>query len=613
MPQIINTNIMSLNSQRNLNTSQTDLQVSLQRLSSGLRINSAKDDAAGLAISERFTTQIRGLNQAVRNANDGISLSQTAEGALAELNNNLQRIRELAVQSANATNSASDRAALNQEVQQRLAEIDRVASQTSFNGQKILDGSFGNATFQVGANVGETINVGLNTSMRTSSVGDIATTTSADLSALYGNASGESGAYTTAQSQAAGIASTAGQTFSLTVGDVNILSQTQTTTSGASGAWTAPVANADGQQYVMELKLGTDSITVADFTSVNTGTITAANVQAQVDANAATIEAAGYTISGTVAAGTLAFTRADGAVFSVEVANTHAGTVGGFANFAAGSTASDTGAQVDVTAAELDAAITLKRSALEEAGIKYTGTVAGGDIAFIREDGEAFDIILNNNYTTAGAFAGGDAFGSGANLTNGTLTIDNDADITFGTGDFSISLGGDAAVDVTGTFSTVQDLADAISSQVSGVVATVSNGRLTLSASESMVLAGAQTASGGSAEFATLTNATSGDLRNVDVLSVANANQSILRIDAALTEVSSLRSTFGAVQNRFESTIANLGTTAENLTASRSRIQDTDFAAETANLTRAQILQQAGVAMLAQANQLPQNVLSLLQ
>ena len=159
MPQVINTNVASLNAQRNLNKSQTDLATSLQRLSSGLRINSAKDDAAGLAISERFTTQIRGLNQAQRNANDGISLSQTAEGALAEMTSNLQRIRELSVQSANSTNSASDRAALDQEVQQRLAEVNRIATQTSFNGQKILDGTFGNAAFQIGANVGETISV----------------------------------------------------------------------------------------------------------------------------------------------------------------------------------------------------------------------------------------------------------------------------------------------------------------------------------------------------------------------------------------------------------------------------------------------------------------------
>ena len=173
MALVINTNVMSLNAQRNLSTSGSQLATSLQRLSSGLRINSAKDDAAGLAISDRMTTQINGLNQAARNANDGISLAQTTEGALQEVTNNLQRIRELAVQSANATNSDSDRGALDQEVQQRLAEVDRIATQTSFNGRKVLDGSFGNATFQVGANVGETISVGLTTSVKTRTIGNM--------------------------------------------------------------------------------------------------------------------------------------------------------------------------------------------------------------------------------------------------------------------------------------------------------------------------------------------------------------------------------------------------------------------------------------------------------
>ena len=171
MSLVINTNIASLNAQRNLQNNGTSLSTSLQRLSSGLRINSAKDDAAGLAISDRFTTQINGLNQAVQNSNDGISLAQTAEGALQEVTNNLQRIRQLAVQSANATNSASDRAALDAEVQQRIAEITRIATQTSFNNQNVLDGSFGNATFRVGANVGQTISVGLNTSTQANAIG----------------------------------------------------------------------------------------------------------------------------------------------------------------------------------------------------------------------------------------------------------------------------------------------------------------------------------------------------------------------------------------------------------------------------------------------------------
>ena len=161
MPQVINTNVASLNAQRNLTTSQGQLATALQRLSSGLRINSAKDDAAGLAISERFTTQIRGLNQAVRNANDGISLAQTAEGALGETGNALQRIRELAIQSANSTNSASDRAALNAESAQLLAEIQRNGLTTQFNGQNILDGTFSSAQFQVGANANQTISFGI--------------------------------------------------------------------------------------------------------------------------------------------------------------------------------------------------------------------------------------------------------------------------------------------------------------------------------------------------------------------------------------------------------------------------------------------------------------------
>ncbi|HEY7776403.1 MAG TPA: hypothetical protein VIC02_07655, partial [Kineobactrum sp.] len=200
MAQVINSNILSLTAQRNLDKSQGALATSLERLSSGLRINSAKDDAAGLAISERFSTQIRGLNQAIRNANDGISLSQTAEGALGEVSSNLQRIRELAVQSVNATNSDTDRATLDQEVQQRLQEIDRIASQTSFNGRNVLDGSFGSALFQVGANVGETIGLDLNTSMRTDSVGAVATATSVDLSGIIAEGSDAvAGSYTTGQ------------------------------------------------------------------------------------------------------------------------------------------------------------------------------------------------------------------------------------------------------------------------------------------------------------------------------------------------------------------------------------------------------------------------------
>src|SRR6185369_1532175 len=235
MPQVINTNVMSLNAQRNLTTSGSAMATAIQRLSSGLRINSAKDDAAGLAISDRMTTQITGLNQAVRNANDGISLAQTTEGALQEVTNNLQRIRELSVQAANATNSASDLGALDQEVQQRIAEVNRIATQTSFNGRKVLDGSFGGATFQVGANVGETITLQLNSSVKSTAIGAVA------------NATGTVNANTLITAATPGtpaVAATAGSnTTTGTISNFNFSGAPVAQVDGTSAAQTITVAN----------------------------------------------------------------------------------------------------------------------------------------------------------------------------------------------------------------------------------------------------------------------------------------------------------------------------------------------------------------------------------
>jgi len=382
MAQTINTNVASLNAQRNLNRSQGLLNQSLERLSTGLRINSAKDDAAGLAISERFTTQIRGLNQAVRNASDGISLSQTAESALGELTNNLQRIRELAVQSVNATNSASDRAALDAEVTERLAEVDRIAKQTSFNGVKVLDGSFGTAVFQVGANVGETISVSLTTDVTAAAIGTVNTVTG-----------------------------------------------------------------------------------VADALDTDPDPLLAPTVLTFTDAAAATI-----------------------------------GTV----DIVVGSTVQDAA------------------DAINEANLD-------GVSAFINDSGFIQLLTDEAGVTVAEAAVGGNTTGLA-----GVVTV-----------------------------------AEAVS--------------------------------------ATTT------LEGVGVDTVANANFAIARIDSALTDVNGLRGNLGAIQNRFESTIINLQTVSENLAASRGRIQDADFAAETAALTKAQILQQAGVAVLSQANAQPQLALSLLQ
>jgi len=378
----INTNVASLNAQRNLGISQTNLNRSMQRLSSGLRINSAKDDAAGLAISDRMTSQIRGLNQAARNANDGISLAQTAEGALQESTNILQRIRELAVQSVNATNSASDRAALDAEVTERLAEVDRIAKQTSFNGVKVLDGSFGTAVFQVGANVGETISVSLTTDVTAAAIGTVNTVTG-----------------------------------------------------------------------------------VADALDTDTDPALAPTVLTFSDAAAAVI-----------------------------------GTV-----------------DINVGSTVQDAA-----DAINEANLD-------GVSAFVNDSG--FIQILSDEagVTVAEAAVGGNTTG----------------------------------------------------------------------------LAGVATAAEAVSAATTLAG--------VGVDTVANANFAIARIDSALTAVNGLRGNLGAIQNRFESTIVNLQTVSENLAASRGRIQDADFAAETAALTKAQILQQAGVAVLSQANAQPQLALSLLQ
>ena len=807
MSQVINTNVASLNAQRNLQSSQSSLATSLQRLSSGLRINSAKDDAAGLAISERFTTQIRGINQAIRNANDGISLAQVGESALAEVTTNLQRIRELAVQSANATNSDSDRAALDLEVQQRLQEIDRVASQTAFNGRKLLDGSFGSATFQIGAEAGQSIslNLGTSASTRLSSIGQIAQATSAAV-----GASATSGSIAVTPSTlnfgTAGNAASAGS-ISFTASDFNFSAPTAVVEGTSSpitvsnlNFGTAGVAQVDGtntftlstndfsgaglaqfdvdglgvtlnQAYgtytdlaaAIESQLGA-GYTVSGDDVTNVGEIvitkdgdTTAPVITGIDANAG---AAG--VADNQAAGSAAVTTTN-ATFEINgqavTLDQNFGSLGALTTYlndevftntgsqyiAAldGFVASDDGTDLTITGTD-ENAVTITSTPgnsqeefnanaagfVTSAGVAGTAADAGSDPASLTIDGTL--VNLNSNYGTAtglaaaiGGILGGSysvsgddgtglitvsrvstgagstaiditgadanaqtAFGIGASesgtagadavaTTNATFYVDGNAvtldqdyadadalalDITaqltaqgyaatndtgtitiektgstdavnitgadvnataagfgFASGtagtsagsvtlaDFSIN-----GIEVEGTFDSVEDLATSINTSVSGVFATVNAGALQLSSSSEITLGGADAT--GTLGFASSTIvADSGSLTGGNVNTVADANAMIQRIDSALTQVSTFRSTFGAIQNRFESVTANLTSSVENLSASRSRILDADFAAETANLTRAQILQQAGVAMLAQANALPQNVLSLLR
>jgi len=457
MPQIINTNIASLTAQRNLNTSQSSLATSLQRLSSGLRINSAKDDAAGLAISERFTTQIRGLNQAIRNANDGVSFAQTAEGALSTSGDAMQRIRELAVQSINDTNSSSDRQALNNEVSQLIAEVNRIANSTQFNGQNILDGTSSTLTFQVGANQGQVIQVS-GVDSRTSQLG------------------------------------------------------ARISTSGSISATN------------LALAVTANNLVVNGNTVDLTGDVTINDVIGSINQVAADsgVQALKATSVSTAAAGLQAAANGTASINGVTVTLTAFATVGsGALNIAAINAVSN---QTGVTAS------------------------AGTGEGVVLSNSSGADIVIADGTTTFGG--GPETFSAGIVLAGAVA---------------------DGAFTAAGTFA----------------------------------VEAASTALGGGQADNTLSG--------VDVLTGATANDALLTLDFALQQVSGLRAELGAVQTRFESTISNLSINTENLSAARSRIRDADFAAETAELTRSQILQQAGISILSQANAQPQNVLALLQ
>ena len=474
MSQTINTNVASLNAQHNLDRSQGALQTSLQRLSTGLRINSAKDDAAGLAISDRFTTQIRGLGQAIRNANDGISLAQTGEGALGEVTTNLQRIRELAVQAANATNSTSDRAAINLEVQQRLAEIDRSASQTSFNGQKVLDGSFGNATFQVGANAGETIGLSLNSSVRTADIGQVASTISGALgaAAVDGSITRTPAGAAPFNFGTAAAAATSG-TLALTATSTNYGTTTAATsgslalTAGSLNFGTSAAAQVDGASQAFNpttLNFGTAGVTLVEGS--NNQTVTsydfsgAGLAQFDVDGIGVTLttnvvddaglktalesQLAGYTV--TVNAPNDITIRKTGSAAAVVITNTdtNAQTAGfansaGTAGTAAVATTNATFTVSDGAGGSPDATITLNQNYASDAalltdlntqlGADYTAAVDGsGNFTITNVTGgtQAVNITAPDaNAIAAGITATTGTTGTAAVAsTNATFTLD---------------------------------------------------------------------------------------------------------------------------------------------------------------------------------------------
>ena len=627
MAQVINTNIASLNAQRNLNSSQSQLNTSLERLSSGLRINSAKDDAAGLAISSRFTTQINGLNQAVRNANDGISLAQTAEGALDASGDSLQRIRQLALQSANSTNSASDRAALNAEVQQLLAEIDRVGQTTQFNGTNILDGSFSSAQFQVGANANQTINFSV-AGATTDILGAFHVTSSAvSSSAFDGDGLTINGIEVgvSAQTSAAGVTAASAAAKATAINAVtNQTGVTATATNSVTGS--APLVGvglSNGELVINGISVGS----VASSTSAITQGRNAR------DAINAVSTQTGVTATADSSTGALTLTAADGRDITLTTSGTDAATrqvaIQNIQN-ATGLDASDgVGATVnEVVTLTFDANVSSAASAPAGTGVVTGDTAGTGDTIVI--GGQTYQFVTDAANVTSGnvavVLASGAAHGAAitaleaaidAEVAAGRSTVD-----TSGTtattltltsnvlGINTVTAGGAVPVEVATN-------AAAITSAITtpGVVPAddadgkTTRGTLTLSSASNFTLGGADLA------FAGLSSASPAlsKLNTVNISTVTGANNAISILDGALSQVNSIRAGLGAVQTRFESTIANLSTTAENLSAARSRILDADFAAETANLTRATILQQAGISILAQANALPQQVLSLLQ
>ena len=512
----INTNIAAMNAQRNLGKTQGMLSKSLGRLSSGLRINSAKDDAAGLGISNRMNAQIRGLNQAARNANDGISLAQTAEGALGESTNILQRMRELAVQSANDTNTGADRQSLQSEIDQLIAELDRIATTTSFNGKTLLDGTFTTANFHVGANANQSISMSVS-GARASQIGSIVNQAGTESVTITATET----ATTAVSSTYAGVMEGSGSNGSnVTINGSNIVASSTYGTDATAGL-------TSGSAYALSQAINASNVTGVSSTADNTQVWAEASADNFLVAADAAVDTFDYTLS------------------------------------INGVTAIDSAGLEDGDTITLTAAAASINNQSSDTGV--VATVLDGELQLQASDGR--DIIIEEDFTSAGA-------------------INDDGSVTT-------------------VFSAYDESAD------TGVYDATFRGQVTLNSSESISISAGSSILGYATTLLEVDSSSS--IATLNVSDVDGANSAIMAVDAALSTLDASRGELGALQNRFESTIANLQNVSENLSAARSRILDADFAAETANLTKAQILQQAGVAMLAQANQLPQTVLSLLQ
>ncbi|QEY59173.1 flagellin [Pseudomonas sp. C27(2019)] len=499
MALTVNTNIASLNTQRNLSSSSNALATSLERLSTGSRINSAKDDAAGLQISNRLTSQINGLGVAVRNANDGISLAQTAEGALQQSTNILQRMRDLSLQSANGSNSANERQALNSEVKQLQSELNRISETTTFGGQNLLDGTFGTKSFQVGSNANETIGVTVNAASA-KSVG-------ADRLGMTGTG----------------------------FGAITAAAADLTTNAPAIVAGTLTITGSNGKATAVDALVATDSASAVATKVNNRSETTGVTADARTGVQLSGLAAAGN-VSMSLGSGTAATT----AVISANVTNPN----------------------------DLSSLANAINEQTGKTGITASLTDSNSKMKLVNEAG---DDITIEDFAIAGS-------------TGNLVALD--------------TMKYDGKIDTSSTVT----LTDALhSTTVRGQVQIESAGAFQVSADTAAMV------DAGTLAVSKLTS-----VADIDISSQDGAQSAVSVIDAAMVSIDKNRASLGATQNRFENTISNLQNISENVSAARGRIQDTDFAAETANLAKNQILQQAGTSILAQANQLPQAVLSLL-
>ncbi|BCX81405.1 flagellin [Methylomarinovum caldicuralii] len=720
MPSIINTNIMALNTQRHLNKTEGMLSQAMERLSSGLRINSAADDSAGLAIATRFDAQARGLTVAMRNAGDGVSMTQTAEGALSSITDNLQRLRELALQSANATNTDSDRASLNAEAQQLIDEIQRVAEQTHFNGTKLLDGSFGKKVLQIGANAGETFELsigkmttdklGAGQSAGVSAVGTDNAFANGDL-IINGVAIGTSLASddTASTNNAAASAIAKAAAINRVSDQTGVTAKVNANTVAGSSMIGAALSGSITLNGVTISNIETSTDTVATRQAVVTA-INAVKDQTGVEAIDTGQDSTGITLKAadgrniqiafnTVTAAATGLAGADTYEGSITLVSTNgqpikieagtngesglqntgliAGTYDG--NVAAVSNLDGKSVSAQASAISATDGSTGQDAALNDGDLVINGVAIQAAQAI---DDTASDTTANSSIKEASAIAIAAAINKASDATGVTATAD--ANVVEATSSSTAETAGqsiqvyinnvataaivsvndldkdraataaaiNAIADQTGV--TAEDTGEGIrltaadGRNISIVVdenggGTAANFGLTGIATDSDVAANTfaataqtyystvtlhsakeidiQAGINGKAALENLNfragtygGAESGQfLKDVDLSTVDGANKALEAIGNALETINSQRGELGAVQNRLEATIENVQITRDNLTASKSRIMDADFAAETAQLAKAQVMQQAGMAMLAQAKQAPQQVLSLLR